>query len=219
MDGVHDLGGKQGFGRTQREPNEPPFHEPWEGRAHGIGVVDPLGPGFRHAIELMDPVDYLTTSYYEHWLHSFIERGVRHGHFTRDELAAWERRIAVGEPPLAQADPEGAAEVRALFTRAHPPQRYDAPPPRYAVADRVRVIRVLPAGHTRCPGYLRGADGVIESVHQPQPLLDVYENEDGRIEPEAWYTVAFEAGELWELDEPAHTVLVDLWERHLEREI
>ncbi|MDX6533679.1 MAG: nitrile hydratase subunit beta, partial [Gaiellales bacterium] len=80
MDGVHDLGGKQGYGPVEREPNEPPFHEPWEGRVHGIGVVDPLGPGFRHSIELMGAVEYLTTLYYEHWLHSFIERGVRHGH-------------------------------------------------------------------------------------------------------------------------------------------
>jgi nitrile hydratase subunit beta len=218
MDGIHDVGGKQGFGRVEREADEPPFHEPWEGRAHGIGVVADLGPGFRHAIELMDPVAYLTTSYYEHWLHSFIERGVAHGMFTRGELDAWERRIAAGEPPLERSDPGGAAEVRELFTYAREPRRHDAPPPRHAVGERVRVMRVLPAGHTRCPGYLRGATGVVERVHAPQPLLDVYENEDGRVQPEAWYTVAFDACELWELDGMGHTVLVDLWESHLEDE-
>ncbi|MXY06396.1 MAG: nitrile hydratase subunit beta, partial [Gammaproteobacteria bacterium] len=27
MDGIHDLGGKRGFGQIVREPNEPAFHE------------------------------------------------------------------------------------------------------------------------------------------------------------------------------------------------
>jgi nitrile hydratase len=35
---------------------------------------------FRHGIERMGPAEYLETSYYEHWLHSFetllVERGV-----------------------------------------------------------------------------------------------------------------------------------------------
>ena len=30
MDGVHDLGGVNGFGPVQREENEPVFHEDWE---------------------------------------------------------------------------------------------------------------------------------------------------------------------------------------------
>src|SRR6266498_59760 len=30
MDGVHDLGGMQGFGRVEREDKEPVFHAPWE---------------------------------------------------------------------------------------------------------------------------------------------------------------------------------------------
>ena len=77
------------------------------------------------------------------------------------------------------------------------------------------VIRLLPAGHTRCPGYLRGAPGVVERVHGPQPLLDVYENENGRVAPEPWYTVAFAASDLW-AEAGRHTVLVDLWQSHLE---
>ena len=55
-------------------------------------------------------------------------------------------------------------------------------------------------------------------MHSPQPLLDVFENENGRLQPEAWYTVAFAAADLWQLDEPGHHVLVDLWESHLEEE-
>ena len=32
MDGVHDMGGMDGFGKVEAEANEPPFHAPWEGR-------------------------------------------------------------------------------------------------------------------------------------------------------------------------------------------
>ena len=32
MDGIHDMGGMDGFGKVEPEPNEPPFHAPWEGR-------------------------------------------------------------------------------------------------------------------------------------------------------------------------------------------
>ena len=56
MDGMHDLGGRQGFGRVEAEPGEPPFHEPWEGRVHGMSETADVGPGFRHAIERMDPI-------------------------------------------------------------------------------------------------------------------------------------------------------------------
>ena len=32
MDGVHDMGGMDGFGKVEPEPNEPVFHHRWEGR-------------------------------------------------------------------------------------------------------------------------------------------------------------------------------------------
>ena len=32
MDGIHDMGGMDGFGKVEPEPNEPVFHEKWEGR-------------------------------------------------------------------------------------------------------------------------------------------------------------------------------------------
>ena len=53
----------------------------------------------------MGAVEYLTTSYYEHWLHSIVERGVRNGRFTRAELEDWERRIAAGEQAPTQQRP------------------------------------------------------------------------------------------------------------------
>ena len=32
MNGIHDMGGMDGFGKVEAEKNEPPFHETWEGR-------------------------------------------------------------------------------------------------------------------------------------------------------------------------------------------
>lgn len=217
MDGPHDLGGKQGFGPVVTEPDEPPFHEAWEGRVHGISLAGSFGPDFRHSIERMGAVEYLTTSYYEHWLHSILDRGMRSRLFTAAELDAWQRRIEAGERPPRTADAGAVERVRGWF-RPRPVERFDAPPPRHRTGEGVRVIRLLPSGHTRCPGYLRGALGVVESVHAPLPLLDVYENDSGRIQPEAWYTVAFEAADLWQLDGAGHRVLCDLWESHLEQE-
>ena len=72
MDGVHDMGGMDGFGKVEPEPNEPVFHHRWEGRvlamSRAIGVfrawtIDTS----RYAIELMAPSIYLTRPYYEKW--------------------------------------------------------------------------------------------------------------------------------------------------------
>ncbi len=85
MNGIHDMGGMQCMGPIEREENEPAFHEEWEGRVFGMFFTN-FAEGhfnvdmFRHGIERMGPAEYLETSYYEHWLHSFetllVERGV-----------------------------------------------------------------------------------------------------------------------------------------------
>src|SRR5919198_493201 len=85
VDGIHDLGGMQGFGPVEVETGEPTFHERWEGRVYGMtGLAMVQGllntSEFRHAIERMDPASYLTTSYYEHWMAALatllVEKGV-----------------------------------------------------------------------------------------------------------------------------------------------
>jgi nitrile hydratase len=39
MNGVHDVGGMHGFGRVQREENEPVFHAAWERSVFAITMV------------------------------------------------------------------------------------------------------------------------------------------------------------------------------------
>jgi nitrile hydratase len=174
-----------------------------------------VGPAFRWSIERMGAIEYLTTSYYEHWLASMERNGVESGAFTQEELDVAAARMAAGEPVPTRSDPEiVAAALRKLAPHAEPD--FEAPPPRFSPGDRVTVARRAAPGHSRCPAYLRGAPGVIESVHAPRPILDVYETEGGRVVPQAWYTVGFESTDLWDDPGPSHRVYVDLWETHLE---
>ncbi len=91
MKGAHDLGGKQGFGPINPEPNEPVFHHEWEKRAFAITVAC----GFlgkwnldksRFAREKMDPDEYLATSYYEHWIYGLELLLDENGLVSREEV-------------------------------------------------------------------------------------------------------------------------------------
>lgn len=209
MDGVHDLGGTQDFGPVVVEPDEPVFHARWEERVFGLAaIMSEHGlystNAFRHAIERMDPAHYLGSPYYEHWLTGLTTLLVEQGVLDRDELEA-----RLGAPaPVARPSraPAWAGETTDPdTTRA-----------RFAPGERVRVKETHPRGHTRCPGYVRGREGVIErcegifvlpdaEVHGPDPPA------------EQTYCVRFEAAELWGREaEPGASVSVDLWDGYLE---
>lgn len=106
MNGAHDLGGMHGFGPLNPERNEPVFHAEWERRcfaltlamgAYGAWNLDAT----RYARETMRPGDYLTTSYYEHWLHGLQRQLVEHGFLTQEEIDARMTDLR-GEPDDAQ---------------------------------------------------------------------------------------------------------------------
>jgi nitrile hydratase len=209
----------QGFGAVEAEPDEPPFHAPWEGRVHGLALASGLalgGGSLRPHIERMGSAAYLSTSYYEHWLAGIESRVITQGGFTADELAARQAEIAAGATVPEVRDPEAGALVRSLLTPFDVKVYEGARPPRFGPGDRVQVKRMHPAGHTRCPRYVRGAAGTIALVHPTQPLPDRQTGGDDPVE--AFYSVAFAPAELWGADaEPGRaTVLVDLWESYLE---
>src|SRR5262245_43373328 len=148
MDGIHDLGGKQGFGRVRYALNAKVFHEPWEKRVNALySLAVKLGicnmDEYRHAIERMEPRHYLSASYYERSLTSLATLCVEKGIVTAEEL---ERR-AGGSFPLAAASAPGRSNV---------PTRQ-----RFAIGDRVRVREDFVPGHVRMPGYIRGKTGVV----------------------------------------------------------
>jgi nitrile hydratase len=200
-------------------PGERPFDEPWEGRVHGmmlaLGVGGNLHGSFRYAIERMDPAHYLESSYYEHWLAAVETLLLEAGTLAPGELEVRERELAEGGEVQVRRDPDAAAAVRSVL-RPFPVTDAEGPEPRFALGDRVRVQRFHTGGHTRCPGYVRGATGVVDRVHAAQPLPDVMASA-GEMRPERYYTVAFEAAELWGSGaEAGNVVRVDLWESYLE---
>jgi nitrile hydratase len=223
VDGTHDLGGLQGFGPVVTEgPDEPPFHQPWEGRVHGTMVTLLASRGMpgslRYAIERMGGVQYLTTSYYEHWLAAIETLLDEAGTVPRAALA---ERVGRAGPELPRRlDPELATRVRTLLTRPRRP-RGGGPAHRFAPGDEVHVRRdtTTHGGHTRCPRYVRGCRGTVEAVRPAQPLPDRLA--DGEVHVEPFYSVAFTPTELWGDDaEPgAARVVVDLWESYLERPV
>ncbi len=206
MDGIHDLGGMQGFGRVDHSPSEPVFHASWEAVARVLmglvaGAADASGGEFRHSIERMDPGQYLTSSYYEHWLTGAATLAVEHGLVTPEELAA----RAGGAFPLS--GPVLAPPV----TDAGP----DRPEPRFGVGARVRVRDWHPAGHTRCPRYVRGKTGIVARLDRVHSLPDIEAHGQARRR-EPTYSVRFEAADLWHDGQDGVAVHVDLWDSYLE---
>ena len=91
MDGVHDMGGRQGFGAVRYTQNAQAFHADWEVRANSLyGFAVRRGifnmDEYRHAIERMEPRHYLAASYYERSLTSLATLLVEKGVVTREEL-------------------------------------------------------------------------------------------------------------------------------------
>src|SRR5215208_1771772 len=107
MDGMHDTGGRQGFGRIRFMRDAKPFHAEWEVRANslyahavrrGIFNMDE----YRHAIERMEPRHYLAASYYERTVTSLATLCVEKGLLDRAEL---EQRAGGAVPLAAPASP------------------------------------------------------------------------------------------------------------------
>ena len=211
MNGIHDLGGMHGFGPVEREENEPVFHADWEKRVLGM-VYQAVGFGwanidtFRHAIERMDPVEYLTLGYYGRWMSSVERILVEAGAIGAGDVDA---RLAgkpvASVPTTAQPGAPQAGVVRELDR-----------PARFRVGDAVRARVASPTGHTRLPRYVAGRRG---AVHRLQPACVFPDSNAHRRgeDPQHLYNVRFAAEELWGANaEPGATVCIDLFEPYLE---
>ena len=207
MNSIHDMGGMDGWGPVCPEPNEPPFHEKWEGRVlamqramgyAGVWTIDQS----RASLEAMNPIEYLTASYYKKWFIALEHRIRIHGLIGADEFAAG-RSLRPGKKldrTLSLADV--VSMRRGEFAR---PATVE---PRFAVGDRVRT-------HTRLPRYARDKIGTVEAnrgchVYPDSAAIGAGEN------PQWLYTVAFSARELWGEDaDPTITVSIEAFEPYL----
>jgi nitrile hydratase subunit beta len=216
MDGIHDLGGREGFGPINVDEKEEPFHEPWEARVFGIARAisrpdDWNIDWFRHCRELIDPIDYLTRAYFDQWLMTYAAMMVNSSMATVEELASGYSQAPLSgfPPPLP---PSAITTAKKAVTSY---QREATVKPQFEVGQLVRAISSGHSGHTRLPGYARGRGGIIESYHGFHVLPDVNAMLIPRAEP--LYTVAFKHAELWpEEQSDRGFVCLDLWESYLE---
>ena len=111
MNGVHDMGGMHGMGSIRPEPNEPPFHQVWEGRVYALSRVLRTRGGlwnldaFRHGQEILPPVEYLRMSYYERWWAWLLKTVVAAGDVTQTEIDSGSPAAgAARKPVLLTAD-------------------------------------------------------------------------------------------------------------------
>jgi nitrile hydratase subunit beta len=216
MNGVHDMGGMQGFGRVAPEVNEPVFHARWEGRVLGMQrAMGYLGlwniDMSRASLEKLPPHIYLGVSYYEKWALGLESRVIEHGLASADEIAAGHAR-SPGKPMARKLT---AADVDRSATRGSY-ARPAAKPARFKPGAAVRTRNINPPTHTRLPRYARDRAGVIEAVRGCHVFPDSVVLGAGE-DPQWLYTVIFTGRELWgEQADPALKVSIEAWEPYLE---
>jgi nitrile hydratase subunit beta len=215
MDGVHDMGGMDGFGKVEAEPNEPVFHATWEGRVLAMQRAMGYAGAWhidmsRFAQERLPPTTYLGASYYQRWALALEKNLVERGYADADELAA------------GHALRPGKAVARKLTREVVPGltrgsfYRQSQGPARFKPGDRVRTKNMHPATHTRLPRYARGHVGVVELVHGCHAFPDSVAIDQGD-NPQWLYTVVFDSRELWGADaDPTLTISIDAFEPYLE---
>jgi nitrile hydratase len=215
MDGVHDMGGMDGFGKVEPEANEPVFHAPWEGRVLAMQRAMGYAGAWhidmsRFAQERLPPTTYLTASYYQRWALAMEKNVVERDFAGADELAAG-HALRPGKPVARKL----TREVVPGLTRGSF-YRQSQGPARFKPGDRVRAKNMHPATHTRLPRYARGRVGVVELVHGCHAFPDSVAIDQGD-NPQWLYTVVFDSRELWGADaDPTLTISIDAFEPYLE---
>lgn len=218
MNGIHDLGGMDGFGPVPYANPTETFHDRWHGETYAmllsilrqqITTID----AFRHSIEQIPPHQYLDSTYYNRWVTAITRLLLNENVITPDEFSQTVAAIEAGESiPVGKADvPFDVSSHDAFDSHIDPPE--DAPT--FSKGDAVRVKNIHPSGHTRCPRYIRKARGVIDAYRGLEPFPDATahrQNEQQRL-----YQVRFDGTEIWGPDaDPTVSITLDLWEPYLE---
>jgi nitrile hydratase subunit beta len=216
MDGMHDLGGREGFGPIPFKDDNEPFHGEWEKRVFGMAQSSARGAGwsidwFRFCRELIPPADYLTRSYFDHWLLTLFARMIDAGYIATDEIKTGVSAIK----PVPENGPATAEEARAFVRTPRSFAVAEDRPSRFSAGDRVRAHNFGHSGHTRLPFYVRGRTGTVLWHHGAHILPDA--SARGEQKGAHLYTVRFAAAELWpEAHGRTDQIFIDLWEDYLE---
>jgi nitrile hydratase beta subunit len=203
MDGMHDLGGKQGFATVVRDTDPRIFHHDWEFLTNAISTRLVLRgvysmDEYRHAIERMAPAHYISASYYERVLTAAATLCIEKGIFS---AAALSMATEGGTFPLAGALGPGRESVT--------PERP------FQIGNTVRVKNEFVVGHTRMPGYIRGHSGVIVGSSPLTPYPDGAAH--GIHGPmEQTFDVSFDVGQLWPASADPASIHVAVFASYLE---
>lgn len=203
MDGIHDLGGKQGFGPVAVTGMTQPFKADWEitaaalmgrmVRRHYFNMDE-----YRHAVERMDARDYLSASYFERTFSAIATLCIEKGLISLDEFET----ISRGRLPLGRPAMPGRVQKGEL--------------PFITLGDSVRVKDESVGGHIRLPSYIRGKCGIVVSVSKPYPFPDAAAH--GLSSPkQRCFDVRFRAKDLWINESDDADVHVGVFNSYLEK--
>jgi nitrile hydratase len=217
MNGVHDMGGMDGFGKVEAEPDEPMFHEQWEARV--LAMVRAMGAAGAFNIdtsrfyrEMLPPHVYLASSYYKKWFLGLEDMLLAKGFISREDVAA---AHAVQPAKALKHGKFGLGDVERVMARGRFGRTAPAPA-KFKAGDRVRARNIHPATHTRLPRYVRGHVGIVERDHGCQVFPDSAATEAGE-NPQWLYTVVFDGTELWGAEaDPTVKISIDAFEPYLE---
>lgn len=213
MNGAHDLGGKHGFGPVDQSQTEDFIHQ-WEETVFGLTLTcGMLGQWnldqSRFARESTDPVHYLASTYYEHWLHGLELLLLENEMITEHELTSG---ITQEKTSLDAATPE---RVRDILQTGAPTLLPEQAPNRFELNQTVIVKSNNPKSHTRAPSYVHGVHGTIIHLHGPHIYADEHAKSGNKV-AQHLYSVRFEGRDVWgDEAEPNSCVYVDLFEPYL----
>ncbi|MBM88041.1 MAG: nitrile hydratase subunit beta [Gammaproteobacteria bacterium] len=217
MQGGHDLGGKQGLGliNPEPEPIEPVFHYDWERRVFALTLATGMLGEWnidqsRFARERQHPAAYLNNSYYENWYEGTCRLLLENKLISKNEL---ESGRAEGAVSLSLRVPSKKDAIKILSSGG--PTRMDVgTQPKFNIGDSVYVRKKFTDGHTRVPAYVQGCIGEIVMHHGGHVFPDT--NVTGNRKGEHLYSVRFGEDSLWGSNEDKNELYIDLWEPYLE---
>jgi nitrile hydratase subunit beta len=165
MDSIHDMGGMDGFGKVEVEPNEPPFHETWEGRILAMQRAMEYAGAWhidyrRFAQERLPPQVYLKASFYQIWMLAMEMNVLERGLASAEELKSG-HALTPGKTLKRKLTP---TVVQDGLTRGSFFRQQQAPA-KFKIGDHVSTRNIHPKTHTRLPRYARGKRGIVERCH------------------------------------------------------
>jgi nitrile hydratase len=212
------MGGMDGFGKVEAEPNEPMFHHAWESRVLAMSRAMGANGGLnidmqRFSRETLPPAVYLASSYYQKWYLALQQLMIDRGMIGRDEIEAGH---ALRKGPPLKRGTFSMNDVPRLMTRGSF-QRDVSSQPAFRPGDKVRAKNINPVTHTRLPRYVRGHAGVVERINGSHVFPDTAALDQGE-NPQWLYTVVFDSRELWGDDaDPTLKVSIEAFEPYLDK--